>query len=175
MSCSQVQRSIIEIDQSCLPADVSSHMASCAPCRNYYERTKRTVQLISLKRYEKPDAFAEERIRNRIRDGLAKSVATETVRTISWPWRLVPGFSYALAALFIAFLGLQIFSASRLPDIGPVSWGSRPVDVASLLAASTTNTFASRDFSMTFIPSNKNPANIQYGGQPSKPVGFVRE
>ncbi len=103
-----------------LPDDLRATLESCPECRAFWSRMQRISGLIALKRYEYPDLATLDRCRRdvhqRILDLQAKAQAQ--AEPVSWSavWgTTLPAFRFSMAALFVALLGLHIFSASHLP------------------------------------------------------------
>ncbi len=101
-----------------LPARLREALEACPECRAFWTHMRRVSALIALKRHELPDEQMLERCANAVRSRLA--ALQEEAGTTAWDglWgTTLPAFRFSMAALFMALLGLHIFSASHLPSI----------------------------------------------------------
>jgi hypothetical protein len=117
--CARMRKKLIAYTRETdLPDDLRSAMEACPECRAFWLSMRRVAGLIALKRYEHPDEAALERCRLAVR----RRMTTLHEEAEEWSWDAVwgstmPAFRFAMAALFVALLGLHIFSASHLPAI----------------------------------------------------------
>lgn len=101
-----------------LPSELRATVEACPECLAFWTRMRRVSALIALKRHEIPDEQVLERCANAVRCRLA--ALQEDAGTSAWDglWgTTLPVFRFSMAALFMALLGLHIFSASHLPSI----------------------------------------------------------
>ena len=90
-------------------------LEACPPCLTHWQRSIRVAELVSLKRYEKPDANGLARCRLAVRRQIEQA-ANEEAQAVGWG--VFPVFRFSLAALLlVALLGLHMISSSHFPRI----------------------------------------------------------
>ncbi len=177
MKCDRVRELLVEFEDSSLPADVAGHLDACAGCRQYSRQMESVRRLMSLKKYERPDAGFEERsalaIRRRLEDLNRKPesrLAAFLEFLTDYPR---PAFRYALAGVVAALIVMNFVSMPRLAPVRPVE----PVARVAPPPAPTPVTLPIEVYSRPMLaefhtPSNRGPARVEYGPRESVPVNF---
>lgn len=156
-----------------LPPDLHEAVQKLPDLKLEWEQSQRLVSLLSLKQYERPDPDVASRCRSSVLRQLRSVDEEETYPIFDWQWNgITPIFRFGLAALFLAFIGLQLLQS---PNPEPVSahqaeLGTLPFTptIASEPArAQTTATAGTIDFSQIGITNW--PPRAQQAGS----VSFV--
>lgn len=103
--------------ESTLPEHLRAVLNEQPDLRDAWAQSNRVASLLSLKRYELPEADAEQRCRSAVIRQLRSVPATETGGRWGWLWiDATPAMRVALAALFVAMIGLHILAGGPLAD-----------------------------------------------------------
>jgi len=119
MKCSNVQKRIVEFEDRELPVKIAQHLEHCSTCKHAYEQSLHLRKLLSLKRYEKPSAEADERLTLSIHRTIQEHLDPHPEETgiSAWEWLTLeplPALRYAAAALLIAIVGIHLFMMPTL-------------------------------------------------------------
>jgi len=101
-----------------IPDELRRTVEACPECRAFWAQMRRVAGLVALKRFELPDERDLERCRQAVRR--QAMALQEEAGAAAWDafWgATMPAVRFGMAALFVALLGLHIFSASHLPAI----------------------------------------------------------
>ncbi|HBA85467.1 MAG TPA: hypothetical protein DCZ95_15380 [Verrucomicrobia bacterium] len=172
MNCQQIQRRLLESDESAWPVELQQHLGQCANCRKTWEQTLRLRQLIGLKRYEQAPPGLDEKcavdVIHRLKTG---ETSTES---LSERWQDFLAWPETRASLALAAAALILLAAGLLWITGRLD-GSR--HSTKSLANSSTNLTTDQE-----LPANQmldrlsitniDPTRIEYGAQPSRVVDF---
>lgn len=113
--CSKIRKKVAPFRAEAeMPDGLRRALEACPLCRAYWRRSRRVAELVSLKRYEKPDANGLARCRLAVRRHIEQA-ANEEAQAVGWG--VFPVFRFSLAALLVALLGLHMISSSHLPRI----------------------------------------------------------
>lgn len=92
----------LAVPEAARPEAVRAHTADCARCRAEQDRQERLRRLVGLKRYERPDPFAADRLAARVREGLASREPAQGDDVVFGPFRVpLPIIRYAAAAALL--------------------------------------------------------------------------
>lgn len=114
--CSKIRKKVAPFRAKAeLPDDLRRALEACPLCHAHWRRSRRVAELVSLKRYEKPDPNGLARCRLAVRRQIEQA-ADEEAQAVGWG--VFPVFRFSLAALLlVALLGLHMISSSHLPRI----------------------------------------------------------
>ena len=178
MNCRQSENMFLALEEGASLPEVERHLASCPSCKARYESFQAVRRLISLKKYEMPDAGFESRCAAAIH---LKLVEQEQGRPESAGWleRIFgaprPAFRYAAAAVFGLFVLFQILPMTPLAPLTldvPDESAAPPLEMRKpivVLSASATDMPSS---TLASTVSNRGPSRVEYGPGASVPVNF---
>lgn len=185
MNRSELEALILGGDEADLTPDIKALIDADPQLKDLYQRTCLTRQLCSLKRYERPDRVREVRMRQDILRRIRQQ-QDEPGRLSIWEvltGSTTPALRFGIAALFLALIGIQLFTSPpppperavvEQPAKAVVSAEATPGAEVILLAS--TNLPADDRLPTPSYPiasvSNVEPGRIQYGPGPSRPVSF---
>lgn len=107
-------------DESTLPEHLRSALKDHPDLQEAWAHSNRVASLLSLKRYELPDAESEQRCRSAVIRQIRSIPATETTGRWGRLWvDATPAMRVALAALLMAMIGLHMLAGGPLADHSP--------------------------------------------------------
>ena len=167
MNCLNIQRRIREADLHHLDADLQKHLARCPECKKEYDSILALNRLIGLKKYEQPAPGFEKRnidtvlmrLQNLENDPAAlgnEALPPRPAGIMDFLFHPQPAVQLAWAAGLLLLIGLSAALFMRGQNEEQIAQ-PLPLPAATELATSSTNI---------------EPANIQFGPQPSKAADF---
>ena len=170
MKCRDIQKILLRDTDEELSADAQSHLAQCPACSAAMKQAKTLQGLLALKRYEKPEAAAQERCVQAVLQRLRQGESVPEKKEILWFPKTITAHRLALAAaLALLLVGGWVFlitPATQAPS--------------TILATPTTNLTtdvelpANQMLELMAPSTNVDPARIEYGTQPSRVVDFKK-
>ncbi len=184
MNCADIQKSLIAFEDDVIPADLQRHLDGCETCRKQYAQLQGVRKLISLKQYERPDPWFEQRMAAKINAALdARDEQTAGERAWeAFTGGRIPALRYVMALLLVALVGINVYFYSQGPaaqTAAPVQAPApQPVAVAEVPAPPPAIT----NFQVVPVRpaealiadafSNRGPGRVEYGPLHSVPVNF---
>lgn len=177
MRCKRIQEMLIQFEDVVLPAFVSDHLKQCPDCRLFQERNARVRQLLAIKQYERPSPGVEERIAADVVRAVRAAPPSESAESpwSAFAWLLrspAPAMSFAVAALMIALVTMQIMN---MPELQPAEQPAAGVaNVGTQPSATTPTPMLAREEAppVLQVVSNRGAGRVEYGPGPSVPVSF---
>ena len=179
MKCDRVRELLVEFEDSPLPADVAGHLDACAACRQHSRQMESVRRLMSLKKYERPDAGFEERSALAIRRHLEDLNRKPESRLAAF-WEFLtdyprPAFRYALAGVVAALIVLNFVSMPLLAPVRPAEPIAQVTPPSPPMPADIPVQVYQRPvFAEFHNPSNRGPARVEYGPRESVPDNFQK-
>ncbi len=181
MNCKQSQNFFLAMEEGVPLPEVEQHLASCPTCRAQYESFQAVRKLVSLKKYELPDAGFESRCAAAIHLQLVEQEQNRP-EAAGWLGRIfgtpLPMFRYAAAAVFGLFVLFQVLPMTPLApltmegsdeSVAPSLEMRKPIVV---LSATTTDMAAPALAATLPGVSNRGPSRVEYGPGMSVPVSL---
>lgn len=172
------QRLTLYSSADTLPPDLEKALQANPDLKQRWEQSQRLTKLLSLKQYERPDPDVASRCRSSVIRQLRSIDQEERYPVIDWGWDGVsPAFRMGLAALFVAFIGLQLMSdpsrsssPTQQADLSALPFQPQPAQAELRRPASVPPTFIQErnDFS-AMLATNWVPR----APQPSGPYRFI--
>jgi len=177
MKCERVRELLVEFEDTARPAGVAEHVDRCSACRRHSLQMETLRQLMSIKKFERPDPGFEERsvlnIRRRIED-----LNRQPESRLSSFWELLtdypqPSLRYALATAVFVLIVIHFISMPQLTPIRPAEPVTR-LTPPSVPASVVIPFDGYRQPALAELqsPSNRRPAFIEYGPRESMPANF---
>jgi hypothetical protein len=177
MKCERVKKLLVVFEDTAFPFEVAEHIDRCSDCRRHSQQIETVRQLMTLKKYERPEPGFEERstlaIRLRIED-----LNRQSESRLGSFWKFLTDYPrlslrYVLATTVAALLVINFMSMPQLASMRPAEPVARltppPAPVSAVIPFDVY-----RQPSLTELqnPSNHGPTRIEYGPLESVPVNF---
>ncbi len=165
MRCSRAQKLALRHEDGELPADVALHFSGCEACRTQNDCLQTVRKLVSLKKYEQPDAGFEQRSLMAIHQRLAE-LNDAAGDELAWDGTVgssFPALRYIVVGTFAILMALQIFSPPAQTPRIPIA--EAPVAAAPVPAPVRASAPMPESPGLVAIQvaSNRGPGRVEYG------------
>lgn len=177
MNCTRARKLMLEFEDRARPAELDAHLEACEPCRQALASSEALRGLISLKKYEQPDAFSAARSAARIRSRIEELNA----RPVSgWraAWEVLSGgqitaLRYAAVAAVVLLITMNLVPPEPLSPLPEPSAQTAPAPAAAQeRPAVVLNAIHPAETAPILLASNTRPGRVEYGPLPSRLVEF---
>ena len=154
MKCARIRKFILQSDVARLPEDILDHARQCPRCALVLRRTRALSGLLHLKTYEQPAPGSAGRCLAEVRDRIALQQAWpqhQDGRAVGFGF----GWRFSFAAAFVALIGFNLITASRLPSFQPLVSHIEPAANRSFAEAVTNRMASSHPMFEALLASNR--------------------